>query len=77
VERGKNGVFKATVTEPDADLFANGEAMMLASHPNQPYSPETGFNRLKWVGGTANPPKNLDFKGALALRPAMSCPCTF
>jgi hypothetical protein len=58
-------------------LFANGEAMMLASHPNQPYSPETGFNRLKWVGGTANPPKNLDFKGALALRPAMSCPCTF
>lgn len=69
---GKNGIYEVPVEEPVTDVFVNGEAMMLACHPNQPYFPESGFHRLQWVGGTANPPKDVDFKGAIVLRPAMS-----
>ena len=69
---GENGIYTAPVKEPISDFFVNGEAMMLACYPNQPYSAKQGFNRLRWVGGTANLPKSVDIRGALALRPAMS-----
>jgi Carbohydrate binding module (family 6)/Right handed beta helix region/Protein of unknown function (DUF1565) len=69
---GENGIYTAPVKEPVGDLFVNGETMMLACYPNQPYSPNSGFDRLQWVGGTASLPKSVDIRGAFALRPAMS-----
>ena len=68
----RDGIFKAAVADPVIDVFMDGQPMLMACHPNQPYSSEKGFNRLAWKRGTANPPAGVDWKGSYAMRPAMA-----
>ncbi len=64
----KGNIYQAPMPEKVKDLFVNGQYMLLARHPNQPFDQVKGFDMLRPTLGTTNPPADVDWTGVTVFK---------